>query len=137
MESAEAQFRQVEATLDDLIENATSSLRAVSVEVEEHSARNYHYKNDHLFWSYSFRRDWLVDGETARVTVRLFYGEPVQLNEAPELEFTWQAELFRRGQESRVEQRFARTCSLRELEREGISNVVLNAVAEASQYLPR
>ncbi len=76
MTYAEAEFSRAERILDDLVKKAENSLVRTGIQIEDQSARTYHYKNDHLLWSYWFSREWPVDVETARVTVRLSYGEP-------------------------------------------------------------
>lgn len=136
VEFAEKQFREVEKTLDELLRNAESQLRSSGLSIKDHSARTYHYKNDHLFWCFSARKEWLVDIEKACVTARLSYGEPVRPNDAPEIKVSWRAEIYRQGQESRIDKKNEKCYSLQQVQQEGISRLVMTAIAEGSQCLP-
>lgn len=136
VEFAEKQFREVEKTLDELLRKVEDQLRSSGLTIEDHSARTYHYKNDHLFWCYSFQKEWLVDVERACVTSRLSYGEPVGPNDAPEIKVSWRAEIFRQGQESRIDKRNEKNYSLQQVQQEGMSHLVMTAIEEGSSCLP-
>lgn len=131
----ETAFRRVETLLDGLLAHADTALRSAGMQVEDHSARTYHYKNDHLFWSHSFVKDWPVDIEQARVTVCLDYAEPVQPQDPPRIRLTWRAELFRTGQASAVDERAEAWLSLDDLQRAGIAAVIADAVRQAAVNL--
>ncbi len=131
----EQQFRKNEKILDELLRYAESHLRFSGVSIENHSSPNYHYKNAYLCWSYSFLKEWLVELENARVTVYLSYSEPIKPNDTPEIRLQCKAEIFSQGQESKIDKRGERIYSLKQLETEGISNVVLSVINEASSSL--
>lgn len=135
VEFAEKQFREVERALDELLRKAEGQLRSLGISIEDHSARTYHYKNDHLVWCFSFRKEWLVDIEKARVMTRLSYSEPVSPSDAPEIKVSWRAEAFRQGQESRIDKRNEKSYPLHQVQQEGISHLVTTATAEGSQCL--
>src|SRR5215475_1881761 len=95
------EFRRVEGILDGLVRKDEERLRSAGLHVEDHSNRRY-YKNDPLSWCYQFKREWIVDGEIARVTVSLchqqsiseYYGQAPPEQEPPVIELTWDAEQF-------------------------------------------
>jgi len=134
---SEAEFRCVESKLDALVSDAEQALRLVEVQVEDVSRRTYHYKNEYLCWSYSFLKEWLVDVEKARVTIRITYGEPTDVRETPEVEFSWRAELFQQGQVSRIEKKGGFKRALLDVEQQGIAILVKGAISECEAYLPR
>lgn len=136
MDPIETIFRRVEAVLDGLLEHAREQLHSAGMQVEDHSARTYHYKNDHLFWSHRFQKDWLVGIENARVTVGLDYSEPAGLQDPPRIDLTWRAELFRQGQVSSIDQRGEAPLTLDDLQRGGIAVVIADAVAKGAACLP-
>jgi hypothetical protein len=120
--------------LDALLAAALPQL--ADVQVEDRSARTYHYKNEYLLWQYSFLKEWHVDAETARVTVNLIYGEPVEPGAAAEAELCWRAELFQRGQESRIDERSGSRYSLADIERQGMADAIAAAIQEGTNCLP-
>jgi hypothetical protein len=136
MNPIETAFRRIETLLDELLEHAGEQLRCAGLQIEDHSARTYHYKNDHLFWSHSFLKDWLVDIEKARVTVSLDYSEPVRPQDPPSIRLTWRAELFWQGQVSSIDKRGEALLTLNDLKRDGIAVVIADAVAKAAVCLP-
>jgi len=136
MKEVEAEFRCIERVLDDLLERDEERLRSAGLRHDDRSARIYHYKNDHLSWFHTFTKEWVVDVERARVTVGLYYGEPVQPQEAPKIELTWRAEQFRQGQESSIDKSGKATCAFRNVQEDGISAMVTKAVADGAECLP-
>jgi hypothetical protein len=136
VEKVEAEFRRVEAVLDGLLQLDAGRLRSAGLHAEDHSGRTYHYKNDHLFWAHTFMRDWLVDVDRARVTIHLYYGEPVSPGDPPRLQLTWRAELFRQGQVSSIDKRGETLHALAELKQDGIAAVIVEAIAEGARWLP-
>lgn len=136
MDNAEVEFRHIERRLDDLVREAKAHFRSADVLIEDRSARGYHYKNDHLFWSICFVKEWRVDIERARVTVELEYGEPLAEGDTPVIELKWRAELFQEGQDSRIDRRGQSNCSLAGLERQGIFGLVEGSIREATACLP-
>jgi hypothetical protein len=76
MSPAEARFREVEAILDSKLEEYRKDKASPGILFQDQSARTYHYKNQFLSWSWRFIRDTPLDGETARVSVSIYYGEP-------------------------------------------------------------
>lgn len=137
MDPAEVQFRRVESVLDELVGKAQNQLRSADMRLEDRSARKYHYKNNHLVWSYAFLKEWRIGTEKARLTVVLSYGEPVNSEAVPEIELTWRAELFQQGQESRIDTKGNSKCSLADVERYGILTLVNGAVQEGTAHLPK
>jgi hypothetical protein len=133
---AEESFRRVECVLDALLAAAKEQLRSADVQIEDKSARTYHYKNQYLFWDHGFLKEWRVEAERARVTVRLAYGEPLHLDAVPELEISWRAELFQQGHESRIDKRGKQQLPLSQIEQNGIASFVTGAIHEASSHLP-
>ena len=77
MDSVETEFRNVEEKLDLLLASEKRALCSAGFVVEDNSSRTYHYKNSHLIWIHSFRKEWLVDIERACVSVTLSYSEPI------------------------------------------------------------
>jgi hypothetical protein len=136
LKQVEAEFRRVEAILDGLLEQDEQRLRSAGLQVEDRSARTYHYKNQFLFWSHVFMKDWAVDVERARVTVRLDCGEPVQPGDPARIELTWRAELFRTGQVSSIDKAGQALRSLADLQQKGIAATVMEAIAEGAAWLP-
>jgi hypothetical protein len=136
MDRIEAEFRRVESILDELLEQAGEPLRVAGLRVVDHSGRTYHYKNDYLFWSHAFVKEWPVDPERARVTAYLDYAEPMRLEEPPRVRLSWRAELFQQGQTSSVDERGESVLSLDDLQRRGIGAAVVEAVAEGAARLP-
>ena len=132
----ETKFRRIESRLDELVSRAEPDFRAVNVRVGDCSARN-HYKGDYLFWSHSFLKEWDVGVERARITVRLFYNEPLNPEDPTEIESSWRAELFQQGQQSRIDKRSESTISLADIERQGIYSLVEAAIREGEAYLPK
>jgi hypothetical protein len=132
MDLREAAFRRVESTLDELVMRAEQDIRSAAVRAEDRSARTYHYKNSHLFWSYTFLKEWRVNAERARITVSLTYGEPVNPEAPPEVEIGWRAELFQQGHESRIDERGKSSCALADIERQGIASLVKGAIREGT-----
>jgi len=137
------EFHRVEGILDGLVKKDEERLRSAGLHVEDHSARRY-YKNDPLSWCYQSKREWIVDGETARVTVSLcyqqsvseYYGQAPPEQEPPVIAPTWDAEQFQHGQVSRMRQTCNVLWSLRDLQREGISAVVTKAIVDGAACLP-
>lgn len=136
MDPIEIAFRRVETLLDGLLGQAAEQLRSVGLQIEDRSARTYHYKNGHLLWSHSFLKEWLVDIEKARVTACLDYSEPVQPQDPPRIRLTWQAELFRQGQVSSIDKRGEELLTLDDLQRDNIAVVISDAIAKAVACLP-
>jgi hypothetical protein len=132
----ETEFRRVEAILDVLLGEDAGQLRAAGLDIQDQSARTYHYKNAHLFWSHTFLKEWRVDGETARVTIDLQYSEPFRPGDPPEIQLTWRAELFRQGQVSSISKRGGSLRPLADLQHDGIAAVVMHALAEGAACLP-
>lgn len=91
---------------------AEVQLRAAALQLEDRSARTYHYKNEYLLWDHCFLAEWCVDADRARVTARVVYGEPVRPAATPELELSWRAELFQQGHEPRIDKRGGRKLTL-------------------------
>jgi len=138
MTPVETEFRDVEGRLDKLLTDAKSAFDSAGFDIEDSSGRTYHYKNEHLFWSHLFRREWPVDIARARVTIRLFYGEPIKAKCAPpEINVLWRAELFKLGRESDADKRKESKLLLSAVENLGIVNVVTKALDEASLCLPK
>ena len=136
MDRIEVVFRRVESILDELLEQAGEPLRVAGLRVDDHSGRTYHYKNDYLFWSHAFVKDWPVGLERARVTVCLDYAEPMRLEEPPRVRLSWRAELLQQGQTSSVDERGESLLLLDDLQRRGIGAAVVEAVAEGAARLP-
>lgn len=134
--AAEEEFRRVERTLDELLAAAREQLRSAEVQLEDRSARTYHYKNEHLFWEHQFLKEWCVEGERARVTVCLIYGEPTQLDATPELELSWRAEVFQQGHESRIDKRGKLKLLLPHVQKHGIASLITGAIHEGRSYIP-
>lgn len=136
MDDIEAKFRNTEKILDQLLKTEEQPLLAQDVKIEDRSARTYHYKNQYLFWSHSFRKEWLVEAERACVTVHLSSGEPIQSNDPPIVKLDWRAELYSQGKESRIDKRHEESYSLAEIERAGITRLVMKAIQEGAACLP-
>ena len=136
MDAIEQQFREIEKILDGMLRESEGQLRSSGIQIIDQSARTYHYKNDHLFWSYSFQKEWLVEVERARVTVGMSYGEPVRPNDAPEIKVSWRAELYRQAQVSRIDKKGEKTHSLSRVQHEGVSFFVNAAIEEGAACLP-
>ena len=137
MNATEAEFRRVEEVLDDLVVAAKEPLRSADVQLEDRSVRTYHYKNERLFWEHCFIKEWRVEAERARVTVRLTFGEPIRSEATPELELSWRAELFQQGHESRIDKRGKLKLPLTHIEQQGIASFVTGAIHEGSGHLPQ
>ena len=137
MNRVETEFRLIESRLDEMMGKAEPDFRSVNVRVQDWSDRNYHYKNDHLFWSHSFVKEWDVGVERARITVRLSYTESLNHEGPPEIELSWRAELFQQGQQSRIDKSSKSIVSLADIERQGIYSLVEVAILEGEAYLPR
>lgn len=137
MNHAEAEFRRIESMLDGLIAKAEGELRSADVQITDHSARTYHYKNERLLWSYSFSKEWYVGVECARVTVSLTFTEPFASEKISEIELSWHADLFRKGGGSRINKGNKSKRSVTAIEQQGISSVVADAMDEGSAYLPK
>ncbi len=136
MDLVEAEFRNVEKRLDLLLASEKLAFSTAGFVVEDNSARTYHYKNSHLFWIHSFRKEWLVDVERACVTVSLSYGEPIEAKSgATCVDLGTRAEMFQQGRESRIDERTDSKVSLVDLERLGIFNVVTTAFEESARCL--
>jgi hypothetical protein len=137
MDDAKSVFERVAKMLDELYLKAEPGLRSEGFEVEERSARTYHYKNNHLFWSCFFLKTWLLDLDRARVTVHVSYGEPATLKTLPAVEVTWRAEVFREGQRSRTDEKGIAAYSTDDLQREGLAAIVLKAFTNGAALLVR
>ena len=136
MDSVETEFRNVEEKLDLLLASEKRALCSAGFVVEDNSSRTYHYKNSHLIWIHSFRKEWLVDIERACVSVTLSYSEPIEADSGvPYVDLSARAELFQQGRESRIEDRTKSKVSLVDLERLGILNVVTTAFAQSARCL--
>jgi hypothetical protein len=128
-------FRTVERELDRLVEHAMARLLASDVRVEDESARQYHYKNELLVWTYRFQTSWPVGSEIAQITVRLQFAE---FDEPPALikvEVRTVAEVFQVGQISRVRNADWRVVTLERLMADGVDAVVLDEIAAARKLL--
>ena len=136
MDDSEADFRRVEAVLDKLLNAAEHELQLMGVRIIDQSARSYHYKNDYLSWSYAFQKDLPSGVETASVTVRLTYDEPMQSGQTPHIHLSWTAEIFQTGKISRIRNQSEHLCPLSELAPEGIVMCVLKAVRDGEDSLP-
>lgn len=138
LEPAEAIFRQVERTLDDLVAAAREPLRSHGVQISELGGNDYACKGDYLGWSCRFETDWIVKIETARVTIHLSYGEPIpeEFDLPPQIELFWIAELFQLGCLSRLERRAKLLLPLRQLQQLGIAWLVTAAIQAGQLHLP-
>lgn len=136
MNRVETEFRRIESRLDEMVGRAEPDFRSANVLIQDWSARNYHYKNDHLSWSHSFLKVWDVGVERARITVCLSYTEPLNPEGPPEVELSSRAELFQQGQQSRIDKRTRSIVSLADIERQGIYSLVEAAILEGEAYLP-
>jgi hypothetical protein len=128
-------FRAVERELDRLVDVAMARLLASDVIVADESAREYHYKNELLVWTYRFQTSWPVGSERAQITVRLQF---VEFDEPPALikvKLRMVAEVFQIGQMSRVRKEDWRVVPLERLTADGIDAVVLGEIAAAQRLL--
>ena len=119
-----------------LIQKDKEVLLADGFQIFDDSSRKYHYKNDHLFWDYRFQKEWLVDIEQACVTIHLTYGEPAQPKETPNINISWRAEVYRQGQESRIDESNEKIITLEDVKNKGISSLVINEFEEGAKKLP-
>jgi hypothetical protein len=126
----EESFRRIERTLDHLIEVATPKLNELGVAATDESARNYHYKNQFLSWSYRFENRWSFRcSEIALVTSLVTFHEPGDADVTQEVEIWSRSEIFQVGQLSRWEHTEQHSIPIAELTRLGIAEIVCTVIA--------
>lgn len=124
MFSAENIYRSYERVLDEDLNKHREKLLAENIEIIDNSARTYHYKNDHLFWSFSFIKKWAVDLETAQVTVLASYYEPASQSEKPLINLNKHIEVFSQGKELRISEREKLQIPMETYSSKGAGNIV-------------
>ena len=123
-------FRRIERTLDHLVEVATPKLNELGVAATDESARNYHYKNQFLLWSYRFENRRSFRGpEIALVTSRVTFYEPLEADVSQEVEIWSRSEIFQVGQLSRWEHTEQHSIPIAELVRIGIAEILRTIIA--------
>lgn len=129
--SAEAQFRLVEVMLDEQVSALLPNLREVTI--RDLSARNYHYKNQFLSWSYQFVRDTKIDAEVERISVFLTYIEPFEGEGG--LSCLVRAEVFQQAQVSRVDRKRRYVVSIEQVRSHGLESLLKDAFAQGAALL--
>lgn len=126
MKEEEKLFRESERRLDELMRRDEAAILAEGITITDWSARAYHYKNEHLSWSYWFeiKRARGRGGEIEKVSVTLSLYE----HEPDSLRVKSGAEIFQIGQLSRWRDTKEEILSLDEAARRGLSNIVLEAI---------
>src|SRR5258706_12576919 len=133
MSAAELRFRKIETLLDHQLAVLRSTADLSGVEVHDWCARNYHYKNEVLTWSYQFVRDTLVDGEFERISVRLSYMEPLADDDT--LAVFLRRELFQQGQISRIDRKHEYRVAIDQGESAGLEPILKNGFTEGPKLL--
>jgi hypothetical protein len=135
MTTTENIFRTNETILDRLLNAGLAAFTAEGVTHADESARQYHYKNPYLIWEQRFESSKPTDSEIERVTVRLSYREPLDVQETAIVEATITAEVFQAGQRSRVRREQIRRIYLSELTSKGLPPTVRECVQSGRQSL--
>lgn len=133
MSPAEAQFRDVEVLLDHKLSEFRRSTASSGLTINDLSARNYHYKNQVLSWSWQFVREIPVDGEIKRISLFLTYMEP--LGKSDKMTILVRSEVFQQGQISRIDRKQERCLSIEQIENAGLEPVLKNAFERGHKLL--
>lgn len=134
MDSTEARFRKIESLLDQQVSNLKSGGALAGITSRDLSARNYHYKNQVLTWSWQFVRDIALSGETNRVSICLAYDEPLGRDDA--LTVSIRSEIFQPGQISRINRRHEYQVAIPEIEQTSLEPLLKRAFEEGTKLLP-
>ena len=126
MNEAELLFRAAERKLDELLRRDEAALAARGVTITDRSGRSYHYKNEHLFWSYQFETRRARGSEIEKVWVVVSLRE----DEPDSLIVWWRAEIFQIGKQSRWSITAEDVLPLEQAERHGLPSIVLGAIQE-------
>ena len=134
-------FAEVAARLDRVLAAACPELEASGVAVEDECERGIYsphfFPGHHYRWRYRLVREGSVGGCMVRVAVALEYEEPFDVAPPPEVTSSVLAEVFLVGQQSFITWRDASTCSLAELERDGLEPMVILALKAGIAALPQ
>lgn len=123
-------FRRVEQILDRLLQDALIQLNDEDISATDESAREFHYKNQFLTWSYRFESRRTYRGpEIALVTLRIRFDEPLNLDETHDVKIWMRCEVFQIGQLPRWEHTDEFAMPLADIMKRGIAELVRTIVS--------
>jgi hypothetical protein len=124
MKDAEKRFREAERQLDELMRRDEAVITARGITISDWSARKYHYKNEHLSWSYWFETRRARGSEIEKVLVVISLNEL----EASAVSVRRSAEIFQIGKLPRWSSGTEELLPLEEMAHRGLASIVLEAI---------
>ncbi|MHC4178588.1 MAG: hypothetical protein ACYSWU_13840, partial [Planctomycetota bacterium] len=124
----EASFRDIERSLDQLIEKDRSEFAEQDIGVTDESVRSYGY-DPLLSWSYRFEGRRAHRGpEIALVTVRISFHEPTDIHSQHNVSLWCRSEIFQEGQLSRWEKTTEDSLPVAEVIARGVAEIVCEKI---------
>jgi hypothetical protein len=120
----EKRFREAERQLDELLRRDEAIIAARGITIADWSGRKYHYKNEHLSWSYWFETRRARGSEIENVLVAVSLNE----HEASTVRVGRSAEIFQIGKLPRWSSGTEELLPLEEMVHRGLANIVLEAI---------
>lgn len=124
MNETEKRFREAERQLDEMLRSDEAIIAARGITISDRSARKYHYKNEHLSWSYWFETRRARGSEIENVWVRVSLYE----HDVSTLKVSRGAEIFQIGKLRRWSSGTEELLPLEEMAHRGLASIVLEGI---------
>lgn len=133
----EASFRRVERKLDAMLEESRACLVGERITLRDDSNRSGFDKCGFpsFVWEYHFERREAYGSEIKAAAANLRYVEPIEEEEAQEINLDTVAEIFQIGKQSRIKEKRERIYSIERFLNVRLDQVVMNSIADAEQAL--